>query len=767
MEKSNKVALMTWFTYKNYGSALQASALFNTVRELGYEPEFINYTPKGNLEDTSNINLLKRLFKWLKSRKNQTYKSDKLEKIFENYYSEKFVVSEHYNSYAELYDLNEKYMAFICGSDQIWAPICYDSKYFLDFVKSNEKMIAYAPSIGCLKIDNQTVKTNMSRLISRFKHLSIREQQGADLIKDLTGQQATVVLDPTLLMDSKEWDEFINEENVQKIASEYIVCYFLGDYKKYDKYVESLSKKLKTPYFVIPVTESQKNSKRAVPFDVGPKEFVSLIRNAKHVCTDSFHGMAFSINYNVPFSVFKRFTDKDPKNQNSRIFNLLNLLGLQDRLVDYKEKIDVRKVEMCTFEQSNITLTTQRERSKAYLESALKQAREYVENVYDYTITNTCCGCGACASVCKHSAITVKKDENGFEKYSIDTNKCVKCGLCKTVCPMINIDAQKIEESKSLYSVKSVSEEVLKNSSSGGIAYELALKLMNSGYSICGCVYDTENNCARHIWLKPQEVEKLSLFQGSKYIQSITSDAFRELDNVTSESKIAFFGTPCQCSAVDKLLRKKKIREDSVVIDLICHGVPSEFLWKSYLAKIDKKYKVGKNPKVSFRCKDKSWRDILLKVEGKGRVYKKQELIDDFYAFFRRGLCYMESCYDCPYRERSSADIRVGDYWGRKFEKDKKGVSMVIANTQKGENLLIKLKDERKCSVEKQDLIEYWHVQYPYNHNKPLCWDNLIDDLKNEGKDLHSLRKKYCSYYDKNEKLSKLLLKVKRFIKRG
>ena len=729
MEQKNKVALMTWFTYKNYGSALQAGALYNTVCKMGYQPEFIDYAPKGVIQDTSRLDLIGRLFKKLKSHKIRNYSSKGLDALYDEYYGEKFVISQPCNSYAELYDLNDKYLAFICGSDQIWAPICYDSKYFLDFVKNVDKMIAYAPSIGCSKIDNPTVKTNMSRLISRFKNLSVREQKGAELISELTGQTAKVVLDPTLLMNSNEWDEYISEEKVQRISGEYIVGYFLGEADKYMKYVKELSKKLGLPYYVIPVTEKQKGSGRAIPFEVGPKEFVSLIKNATHVCTDSFHGLAFSINYNVPFTVFKRFKDNDPKNQNSRIFNLLKITGLENRLADYKRKVDIDVSKFCDFSKANKSIEIRRKDSKEYLKNALEQAKTSVGSSGDkYVITNTCCGCGACSSICKQGAITIKKDEEGFEKYCIDTEKCVRCGLCKTVCPMINISAPILSESKALYSVKSCSEQVLKKSSSGGTAYELALYLIENGYSICGCTYDRQNDCARHIWIRPNEKERLSLLQGSKYVQSITKDALKEIDKESDEGKVAFFGTPCQCTAVDKLLRRKNKREESIVVDLICHGVPSAFLWKKYLQKIEKGNSVGQHPQVYFRCKDKGWRNRFLKVEGKGKVYKKSEHADDFYAFFRRGLCYMEACFDCPYRQRSSADIRVGDYWGNKFEKDKQGVSMVISNTQNGDALIQQMQRENRCKVEKQQLIEYWKVQFPYNARKPLIREELIKE---------------------------------------
>ena len=126
----------------------------------------------------------------------------------------------------------------------------------------------------------------------------------------------------------------------------------------------------------------------------------------------------------------------------------------------------------------------------------------------------------------------------------------------------------------------------------------------------------------------------------------------------------------------------------------------------------------------------------------------------------------MRACSDCPYRERSAADLRIGDYWGDKFVHDKRGVSMVIANTSQGDDLINTMKIRNTCEVYQQDLIEYWSVQFPYNLPRPLIREQLIAELKNDDVDLHTLRKKYCTYYDQMEKISKVIRFVKKIVKR-
>lgn len=768
MMNQNKIAIMTWYTYLNYGSVLQASSLYYNIQKLGYEPKFIHYLPKGGTVSCTKSDLAGRVFNKIKSIINKKYSSEEQTALYNRYLEKRTSCTELCKSYSELYDLNKEFDAFVCGSDQIWSPLCYDSKYFLDFVENTDRMVSYAPSIGSTKIDNPIVQKKIAQHILRFKYLAVREQQGANLIKELTGQNAEVVLDPTLLMNPAEWNEFASVDESQKINGKYILCYFLGDAGKYMSYVRTLSKTLNIPFYVIPVTVRQKKGSNSVPFEVGPTEFVSLIRNADYVVTDSFHGMAFSVNYNIPFSVFKRFKDNDRQNQNSRIFNLLEMVGLENRLVDYKNTKNIPDMISCDFTEANRRLNDKREYSIGYLKRSLACAVESAnpQNELPFKITDICCGCGACASVCAKGAISICKDGEGFEHYIIEETKCVRCGQCKTVCPMTNITASQMKESVALYSVKSRSEQVLKTSSSGGVGHEIASVLLAKGYAVCGCTYDNSDNSAKHIWIMPGEEDRLVLLQGSKYIQSISADAMRKLVEIAKTRKVVFFGTPCQAAAADKMLRKSNLRNQAIIVDLICHGVPSYFLWDKYLLDLDKKYGTGENPTVLFRSKEREWRRRLLLVDGNGHVYKREEHKDDFYAFFRRGLCYMEACSDCPYRERSAADLRIGDYWGDKFVDDKQGVSMVISNTCAGDELVNEIEFGENCDVSVQNLYEYWSVQFPYNPLRPLIREQLITELKDNNIDLHTLRKKYCAYYDQMESLTRIVHLVRKIIKR-
>lgn len=264
MKEKYEIAIMTWHTYENYGTALQASALFRIIQSMGYAPALVDYLPKGSIpKTTKDEQVLKEVVTTVKKKLNSAfssnYISEERSKLFADYWKNRAAYTTKCASYPELYDLNSTYSAFVCGSDQIWSPLCYDSKYFLDFVESPEKMVAYAPSLGSSQIDNPYVREQMKRAISRFEELSVREAQGADIIRELTGKTAKVVLDPTLLLTSEQWDSYADTQNTLKLKQDqYILCYFLGQDKKYLNYVERLSKKLDVPYYVIPTKNHQK-----------------------------------------------------------------------------------------------------------------------------------------------------------------------------------------------------------------------------------------------------------------------------------------------------------------------------------------------------------------------------------------------------------------------------------------------------------------------------------------------------------------------------
>lgn len=757
-----KVGIMTWYQYRNYGSALQATALYSSVEKLGYAPQMIDYTPKGDaVTHTGCSAYLKKLTGALKRKLNPTYKSAARDELYTAYLAERITETSPCPTHSALQALEGELDAFVCGSDQIWSPLVYDPHYFLDFVRNPGRMVAYAPSIGSDRIADADIRRKMAANIARFEHLSVREERGVEIIRELCGKQAVHVLDPTFLLNAEEWDDYA-KVNDTLLDGDYIFCYFLGDDKRYRRYVNELSRQTGWPIVTVPVTAAQRAS--APPFEIGPSEFVSLIKNAKAVCTDSFHGMAFAIQYNTPFFVFKRFKDTDPRNQNSRVLSLLNMLGLQDRLIDPTGHPHAALLNV-DFAACNRRLAKARESSRRYLATALEQA-VCTADTQPYGITGVCCGCGACAAVCKTGAVSVSLNSEGFYHYAIDADKCVRCGQCRNVCPFVSPAGKDLHEA-SLHSFKSTRPATLKASTSGGFAHEAAKHLSAHGYTVCGCAYDVATGNAQHVLVAPGDTEGLARLQGSKYIQSNTESVLPALAQLSKEQPVLFIGTPCQTAAVDKLLRRNGTRENAILVDLICHSVPSYALWNKYLDFTNRQYQVGSTPAVIFRDQASGWRNLTMTVSGNNHTVKNNEFKDEFYAFFRRGLCDMESCYECDYKEVSAADVRIGDFWGPRFTEDNDGVSMVLAVTKAGEELLAALTAEGVCKTAPADIGEYWSVQYPYRRTRPVFRETLIGKLADPATSLPAVRKEYCAVYDLREAVTKKLRLIKKLLRRG
>jgi coenzyme F420-reducing hydrogenase beta subunit len=760
-----KVALMTWFHYRNFGTALQAVALSQTIRDLGCDCQIMQYIPTGKVVRQLRNDPLS-LFRYgtarLIARRNRAANDTERETRFERFIAAHLTLTEPRQTSSELYALNGRFDAFLCGSDQIWAPSCFDSKYFLDFVEDPGKMVAYAPSIGrsnIADIAEPHVVQQMASLIARFEHLSVREAQGRQIIRDLGGGDASVVLDPTLLFTTDQWDTYASEAfDAAERPGPYLLCYFLGNSSYPWKRVKEIAKRHKLLVVVVPVHQKDFGRGDFVAAQSGPAEFLSLVKNADFICTDSFHGTIFAIQYEVPFHVFERFSPKDKNSQNSRVDNLLWQTGLESRLVKWRrlERTD----QGCDFRQAHERLAAEREKSILFLREALRLATLTPPQSVPSGITNTCCGCGACAVACPAKAIRIEENHQGFLAASLCAEKCLRCGVCKQVCPYNGQPVQAIDKQRhTLYMLRSTRQETLHRSSSGGAGYEIAELLREQGYDLAGCVYDVSKAEAAHVRVPTGQTDGPKRFQGSKYLQSRTHEAFQEvLDN---PSKTAIFGTPCQIAGMDRLLRRERRRDDCILVDLICHGVPTQHLWRKYIREIKRRYSVGSEAEVNFRFKAKSWEDKYMRIAGAERVYCRLETKDLFYRFFLSRHCDMSACYECNFRTASAADVRIGDYWGPRYENDSQGTSMVLALTDSGTAVLGRLRDLGRVELNEFPCGEYWTVQYPQNPVKPVFYDALISELANPEYDLSVVARRYCRSFEVKERYREAFRKIR------
>ena len=746
-----RIATMTWYHYENYGTALQATALTDVLRHMGHDVDMIQYIPFGrhvSILDYRPVSFLKRQLKKKATSAPHlsAYVSEEKTSRYKSFLNKYIRLTERCETLSDLENLNDQYDAFVCGSDQIWSPLVFDARYFLDFVHSNKKKVAYAPSLGVKKFEDRFIQDEIKVLLDSFESLSVREEDGERLIYDLTKRAAKVVLDPTLLLTGQQWKDLCDLPDSDN-SKPYLLAYFLGNNDEHWASVKATADALNLELRIIPVHKQDLKRAECIQEAVGPSEFLELINGAAYVCTDSFHGMNFSLLFHVPFTAYMRFSENDPKNQNSRVEHLLNLTGMQNRIYhNQNEKALIDSV--IDFDYCDAELAKRRQDSVSFLKNALETAfSEKSKSTHVRQQNALCSGCGACQTACPVNAISIKRNKEGFWSASVDDNKCVHCGKCKSVCPFCFDTKNREAKNASLYSLESKDHDVLMRSTSGGAAYTIASHLLEKGYAVVGCNYDQQTQSAKHVIIRNQA--DLHLIQGSKYIQSQFSEALSEARSI--ETPIVFFGTPCQIAAARRVFDK---REDVLYCDLVCHGVPSYLLYQKYLNYIHRVSDIRtEKMQMVFRYKPKGWRVIHLFASDDRKEYCCNQFEDPFFRAFEHGICYNEACYDCRWRGNSEADIRLGDFWGPRFENNETGVSMLVCFTSKGKQLVEQL-SEKNVLIEEQPIDDYLKFQAQMNLPKPVFYRSVIRILQKEKSRIEDIDWRYVFPLE-NKKLTR------------
>jgi coenzyme F420-reducing hydrogenase beta subunit len=195
----------------------------------------------------------------------------------------------------------------------------------------------------------------------------------------------------------------------------------------------------------------------------------------------------------------------------------------------------------------------------------------------------TCSGCMACMNVCPKDAISVVESVEGFILPAIDEKKCVHCGLCEAVCDF-NKDKHVGNDMRRAFSLIHLNKEVLEKSSSGGAFTALSDIILQKEGVVVGATYDREFNVVHSMAITQEERNRM---RGSKYVQCNPSMAYREIKQLLGERQVIFVGTPCQCAGLKSYL--KNDYDNLIVIDFLCHGVPSNKMFKEHIALISKK----------------------------------------------------------------------------------------------------------------------------------------------------------------------------------
>lgn len=339
-----KIAILTqYYKNANYGGILQAFALQKFLQDSGYKAEQISYVLDSGYPGYNKRKLMGVIKLIVKKAIRQEWylKNSKFEnKLYEFAESIPHTRTLEVNQLGELVD---EFDAFIVGSDQVWNPIGWQPTFFFDFLPAGKFCMSYAASIARYELSDseaEFIKDN----IKKFSYISVREKESAILLKDIIDQEVKVMPDPTFLIDSKEWEEIAAGRIVN---DKYVFAYFLGNnLSQRDEAIKFAEEKGLKIYFIPYMKkdwfEWDKQHINYMLEDIGIPEFLSLIKYAECVITDSFHGTVFSLIFGVPFFTYSRFKVDDKKSMNSRIDTLLSMFNMCKRTgTDLPGYIDV------------------------------------------------------------------------------------------------------------------------------------------------------------------------------------------------------------------------------------------------------------------------------------------------------------------------------------------------------------------------------------------------------------------------------------------
>ena len=436
------IGILTFHQANNYGAVLQAFALKSYCETLGYDAYVINYRSLGSADKVTPVKDFltahdkKRAFPKLIRSFMSVIGDKKRANSFSEFRRKYLDESVFCYSIDDIKALN--YDVYIAGSDQIWnyriTNMRFDPVFFLQFHTEARKIVYAASSHDTpfplnweLKFKTMIEKTDAI--------IGIREKKLADYVYQITGKDYPVVVDPTILAGKDVLDQI--QKGNKKKNFPYILIYQIDANPYSDVSVKTLERRFKCPVYTM--TVPRLGSIHGRKGEVGPEEFLLLLKNAKFLVTNSFHGIALSLLYEKQFFVYEN------GGVMSRIDGLLKQTGLVDRKIKMVQDINLD----CKIDYNKVTpiIEEMRNWSRRFLYEALQgkqMLKQDCNNNNDNKEDNqtylenkkkeNCCGCSVCADICPVHAIEMKTDLEGFLYPEIDNVKCISCNLCNLVC---------------------------------------------------------------------------------------------------------------------------------------------------------------------------------------------------------------------------------------------------------------------------------------------------------------------------------------------
>lgn len=708
-----KIGLITLFR-DNYGSELQCYATKTFLNKKGFDCDLLFIEEYGYEKIKSKVkSVLKILFYSLRYkgfwqnrkqinssiRKNSSSMTSE-SKFWLQWFCESVLQPKgvEYRLVKEK-EFNNKYDFFITGSDQVWGGGYLVHPFmFLEFAEDKKK-IALSPSFGVEKIKKFNIKF-FKKEISKIPVLSAREESGVKIIRKLTSKQVQRLSDPVMLLTQDEWSVF--SEKGYQIEGEYIFVHFLGTPNPIAlKVISHLSEKFnfKVVCFANDYAEYNALKKRELKSG-NPYDYVSLIKNASFVCTDSFHTSHFAIIFDVKFFTFDR-TYGHKNKQSSRLQNLFTVFECRNRYIT-EDSFDINKLDF-TKPSFDILRKNEYKSISEYLLNVINSDFQTREDKFQLKKQDDCTGCMACFAICPKDAISYAYSDFGYRIPSVDATKCVNCTLCYKVCNALFKRSLLIDgEAYIAYNTDSYQRKI---SASAGVFSCLANAFLESGGIVVGSCMSFDNGTPDISHVVINKKERLKSLLGSKYVESNCADIYKPISkSLKSLKKVLFCGTSCQVKALYSYLNEKNVSTENLyTIDLICHGVPGYKYFSEYVGLIQSSnncvidnltFRSKQSGNIRFQISgdlisDTNFKSIIIPIEK-----------SSYYDMFIHQDNYRDCCYHCEYTSTNKpGDITIGDYFEAKKDypelfqngavlEDSDYLNCLLINSEKGRKLL-------------------------------------------------------------------------------
>ncbi|MCL1998615.1 MAG: polysaccharide pyruvyl transferase family protein [Turicibacter sp.] len=702
VNKPLKIAILTLMPNFNFGANMQAFALSQYLKTLGHEVFLLRRNIKHLQipDDLINLDFIRRT---------QGYVG------FEHKY---FRYSDLAITADELSEATKNADLIITGSDQVWSKGFLDAKslelFCLNFAKDKLAVVAsYAASMGRSNVVEEAGDRDFfARNLDHFDYVSLRESGQEQGFEEALGFPCEIVLDPTLLLHAKQYEEFITERPVQEkyifVHSEYNQNY----QKDIVRLGKELSNKLGLP--ILNNCQGFGNRKNKVfdspnqiktGYHFSPDEVVNAIYHAEYVLTTSFHCLCFALNFkkNVYSVVFQ-------SHKSNRQNHILGELGLTSQTIEIDGSFLNKTIKPITDEQWNFAherLAYLRKHSYAYIDKITsgkkREKKDYLTGKNEFH----CFSCFACADICHYNAIEMLENAHGFFFPKINKEKCTNCGACHKTCPYITNNPE-IDFDGRAYLTYNLNAEELKNSSSGGMYPILARYVLAKNGFVIGVKFDDNFNVMYDI---ADNAEDAYSFRFSKYVYPLHNDIYNKTQNALKTGKLVLFtGSPCKIMGLRNFLGKDY--ENLLLVDIICHATASPFAFRKYLQAREKE---EGSPIVKFAFRTPKLRQTSKAVEivHKNGVVKLLER-DLYMEAYMKELFSAKSCHLCPFTKPTRcSDFTIADFWGgfKYYDNpEKKPLSALLVNTGKASVLFDTIKSEMFAKeVKPRDVFRHNH----------------------------------------------------------